>query len=111
MPHCIIEYSKNLRGKVSIEELVDNVFTATNESQLFDPRDIKVRAKSYKYYKITDEVRSFIYIEIKLIEGRTIEQKQALVTQIQHAVTKMDIKSTVLNIEIKDLEKSTYYKD
>lgn len=111
MPHCIIEYSKDLRGKSSIQELVDEVFEATKSSELFNPEDIKVRAKAYKYYKITDTASSFIHIEIKLIEGRSVEQKQALVERVQKAVAALNIKSVVLSIEINDLEKATYYKD
>lgn len=111
MPHCIIEYSKDLRGKASVQELVDSVYEAVNESQLFALNDIKVRAKAYKYYKITDEVSSFIHIEIKLIEGRTLEQKQDLVGRVQSAVNELAIKGALLSIEINDLEKATYYKN
>lgn len=111
MPHCIIEYSKDLRGKTSIQDLVENVFTAAKNTNLFDVDDIKVRAKAYKYYQITEKVSSFIHIEIRLIEGRNIEQKQDLVNRVKAAVQAQGIKSTVLSIEISDLEKVTYYKD
>ena len=76
MPHCIIEHSANIDSEV----LVPLVFDGALKSELFevDGSDIKVRALPYSSYQTGIGNADFVHVVLKILSGRTSEQKSAL---------------------------------
>ncbi|MCZ4282467.1 5-carboxymethyl-2-hydroxymuconate Delta-isomerase [Kiloniella laminariae] len=109
MPHCIIEYAAPLKNKISVEDLVDIVFTATAESGLFDVSSIKARAIEVAYFKTGATEQNFVTTTIKLLPGRTVAQKKALGEAVL-AVKQSQLKGkALLNVEVVDLAEA-YFK-
>jgi len=108
MPHCIIEYSDNL--DVDPHELMDSVHQAMLDSGLFNAAAIKLRAKAYSAFTVP-RFESFVYVLIKMLDGRTCEQKRALVQAVQSNISLLSIKSLSLSIDVLDMDSSVYYKN
>ncbi len=110
MPHCIIEYSKELENKIKPTDLINKVYQGTLKSNLFIDTDIKTRAISYNYYQ-TGEIKSdFVHITIKILSGRTKEEKIILSNSILNKFKNLNINSISITVEICEIEKETYSK-
>jgi 5-carboxymethyl-2-hydroxymuconate isomerase len=110
VPHCIIEYSKNLKKVISIDKLIDCAFESIVQADLFDPKAIKVRAKAYKYYKSGLERNEFIHISIRILQGRTSEQKAALSALVQSTIVPLVGNTKSVSVEIIDMNTASYNK-
>ena len=73
MPHCIIEHSTQIDGKI----LVPLVHQGALESNLFDPEgsDIKVRAIPYTNYQTGSVDINFVHVNLRILSGRNPDQK------------------------------------
>ena len=49
MPHCIVEYAKELEQRLSVKELLGIVHQAAFASELVEEPSIKARAIEYKH--------------------------------------------------------------
>ena len=76
MPHCIIEYSKELENEITPSQLLKKVYQGTLKSNLFIDTDIKTRTISFENYQTGNKKISFINITIRILSGRTQEQKK-----------------------------------
>ncbi len=76
MPHCVVEHSINLDSDL----LVQKVFLGALNTGLFEPDggDIKVRAIGYNSYMTGPKKSDFIHVILKILSGRTPEQKLSL---------------------------------
>lgn len=110
MPHCIIEYSNDLTSKLNIQDLVMNVFTGAVNSELFSSSHIKTRATAYSDYLVGDTASSYIHVTIKLLSGRTPEQRKMLSDSVTLELKKMVLPPISISIEIVDMEKESYSK-
>jgi len=81
MPHCVIEYTKNLSPEVDVDNMVDVTFETIVQAEIFNKSAIKVRAISYDHYKSGLTKDYFIHITIRILPGRTPEQKSTLSIQ------------------------------
>jgi len=108
MPHCIVEYSVGLDGT----KLVCNVYSAVLASGLFnaDGSDIKVRATSYNQYVLGGGCSSFAHVTIKLLSGRTAEQKESLAKGVLLRLTDLHMVNTEITVEICDIDRRSYQK-
>lgn len=77
MPHCIIEYSKNLQKTVEPAELISLVHQAAFSSDLFDLKDMRSRAIAFDDYLVRDDKDSFIHVTLRIMIGRTETQKNS----------------------------------
>ena len=116
MPHCIIEYSKVLTEDVSVPELMAAVFQAAVQSNLFTSIDIKIRAIAYDDFyaenadKFNVKPQRFIHVCCKILSGRTLEQRRSLSKIILKQLTKLEINSASISVEIVDMERESYNK-
>lgn len=110
MPHCIIEYAKQLESKVSPSTLTKVVHQALKNSGLFDTTHIKTRAISYDVYQVGDGDQPFIHITIKQHPGRTIPQIQSLSTEVIEAIARLELSKTIITVEITELNSEGYRK-
>lgn len=108
MPHCIVEHSASLNSEL----ILPLVFSGAMESELFeiDGSDIKVRAIIYHSYLTGPEKTDFIHVTLKILLGRTVEQKQVLSKSVLSQLQKLELKSCSLTVEVMDIERASYSK-
>lgn len=112
MPHCTIEYSNSLSDSLSPEIVMNAVFDAALSSELFQRSAIKVRAIPYSYYLIgAPEHEHFLHVNIKILSGRTTDQKSMLSSQVFEALLALDITNTSITVEVSDLDKDSYSRN
>ncbi len=108
MPHCIIEHSPNIPP----EGLMHAVFNGALHSQFFlpDGADIKVRAMAYSNFKLGDGKASFVHVVVKILAGRTDEQKQRLSQEIIKKLSGLGHQGISITVEVVDMERQSYQK-
>ena len=108
MPHYIIEHSPNIPP----EGLIHAVFNGALHSQLFLPNgaDIKVRAIAYQNFKLGDSKTSFVHVVVKILAGRTDEQKQRLSQEIIKKLSDLGHQDISITVEVVDMERQSYQK-
>ena len=110
MPHCIVEYSAPLAAQIDIQALATKVHLGTFDSGLFELNAIKTRAYCAQHYLVGDhDDAQFVHIQIAIMPGRTVAQKQVLLDSVSKALSDY---STIdsLTIEVVDLAKEAYFK-
>lgn len=110
MPHCIIEYSKNLQKSVEPSAFIAVVHQAAIESDLFEPEDIRARAIAFDDYQIRADKNSFIHVTLRIMHGRNELQKNQLSSKVMQALESLNLASIILSVEICDIDKTTYAK-
>ncbi|MFT2099424.1 5-carboxymethyl-2-hydroxymuconate Delta-isomerase [Marinomonas sp. 2405UD66-6] len=110
MPHCILEYSQNLEQEVPPAELLETVKEACVASNLFSVEDIKLRSSAYKSFITGGQEDAFIHVMIRLLSGRTKEEKKQLSTLVLNALTQFSLKDVSLSVELCDMNRDTYAK-
>jgi len=110
MPHCTIEYSKELEKEIKPSELIDKVYRGTINSNLFTDTDIKTRAIPFKNYQIGDKKANFIHVTIRIWSGRSQEQRKILSEAILNEFKNINIKQLSITIEICEIETESYSK-
>ncbi len=108
MPHCIIEYSDDLEGK----PLVEAVHQSALDSGLFSSlgSDIKVRAMPYSHYKTGSIEISFVHVTLKILSGRTGEQKSSLTEKVLKQLKALNFIGCSLSVEVVDIDTASYAK-
>ncbi|MFT2092962.1 5-carboxymethyl-2-hydroxymuconate Delta-isomerase [Paraglaciecola sp. 2405UD69-4] len=110
MPHCIVEYSKNIEEMISPQVLVKSVHQAAVDSDLFEEASIKTRALAFDYYQTGKGDTAFIHLNIKILQGRNHQQKKALADLMLQALVDIAKSPISLTVEIVDIEKVSYKK-
>ena len=108
MPHCIVEHSASLDGDL----ISSQVFSGAMKSQLFeaDGSDIKVRAAAYHSY-LTGQIKSdFVHVILRILSGRTPEQKKELSKIVLDQLQKLGLQSCSLTVEVVDIDRASYSK-
>ena len=110
MPHCIVEYSRNLENQISPTLLVESVHQGARNSGLFDGNSIKTRALAFDHYQVGNQNLDFIHVTIKILSGRNTEQREALSKAVLNELTKLNLLSISLTVEVRDMERESYSK-
>ncbi|MCK7595793.1 5-carboxymethyl-2-hydroxymuconate Delta-isomerase [Microbulbifer sp. CAU 1566] len=114
MPHLVIEYSQKLEDSISIAALVSNGQQAMSETGLFNASAIKTRALPYRDFVLgkSHEGSSnlFIHAEVRILEGRTTEQKEALSAAIFNYLCESAPEVPEISVEVRDMHKASYSK-
>ena len=84
------------------------VYDAAESTGLFAKNDIKVRIRTFNYFKLGEDKKDFIHIFGNIMEGRTTEQKAALSKKIIERLNEMFPDVSILSINIREFEKATY---
>jgi len=108
MPHCIIEHASEINGKT----LMSLVFEGALSSQLFesDGSDIKVRTLPFIDFITGNSEFDFIHVTLKILSGRSTEQKLMLSDLVLEKLKSHDIKGCAISVEVVDIERRTYTK-
>lgn len=108
MPHFIIDCSENIPNLKSPQEILQAVYDAAESSDLFDSGDIKVRINPFDKYLLGPRKNDFIHVLGNIMEGRSTKQKAELSRSIVIALTELFPDITIISMNIRDFEKSTY---
>ncbi|AEF22823.1 5-carboxymethyl-2-hydroxymuconate Delta-isomerase [Pseudomonas fulva] len=108
MPHCIIEHSASLNG----DALLPLIFSGALNTGLFesDGSDIKVRSIAYQSYLTGPERSDFVHVTIKILSGRTTEQKQILSKSVLAQLQTIERPHCSLTVEVADIDRASYSK-
>ncbi|MEH8018007.1 5-carboxymethyl-2-hydroxymuconate Delta-isomerase [Rheinheimera muenzenbergensis] len=108
MPHCIVEYSAALEAKT----ILTAVFEGALQSDLFEPggTDIKIRAQPYQQHFSGAKHCDFIHVQLKILSGRNLAQKQHLSQCVLEQLLKLDLVSCSHTVEVIDIERASYAK-
>ncbi len=110
MPHCIIEYSSDaLSEQVSADMLVNTVHHSTLNTGLFSEGAIKCRAYGSEHVLVGGAEKPFVAVTIKLLSGRTLEQKQHLGDLMLKDLKTLLPNVESLSVEVLDLAEA-YFK-
>jgi 5-carboxymethyl-2-hydroxymuconate isomerase len=110
MPHCIVEASKSIVEYVKIDEVTKTVFQAAQDSELFNPTDIRARAQLFDGHIAGSNSAHFIHVTIKLLAGRTAEQKTHLANLVLENISALGLKDIALSVEVADLFLESYVR-
>lgn len=110
MPHCIVEYASELKNDVSPARMMEIVFTACVDSQLFQRQDIKVRAISFDDYLVGNGDRRFLHVCLKILDGRSPQQKQNLSQSVLQELVALGLSNTEITVDVCDTVGQSYSK-
>ena len=110
MPHCIIEYSKSLEDCTLPKQLMDAVLKGAIKSDLFELDHIKIRTQSYENYQRASERLSFIHVTLKILSGRTTEQRKFLSQLVAEEFGKLTVVGVTITVEVIEMERESYTK-
>lgn len=110
MPHCTLEYSQAIEAKIHPSELVAAVYEGALESELFKEPAIKSRAYACEHYQNGAEQMDFIHVEMRILAGRTQEQKDHLSEKVLGNLSSLGLQSTAISLEIVDMLADNYSK-
>jgi len=110
MPHCVIEYSKDLEQTKDLNALCTALHDTLMATGLWQPSAIKVRAKSFQTYMAGGGVSPFIHITTSLLEGRPLEKRQALGQSLLASVKAFAPEVAHISVEIREMNAETYSK-
>ena len=110
MPHCIIEYSQELKNKVIPKQLMGSVFAGAFNSKLFEADDIKTRIIPFQHYLSGGHKQNFVHVTLKILSGRNLEQRKALSNSVLAELNKIISTSVSLTVEVIEIEKESYSK-
>ena len=110
MPHCILEYSQNLEQEVPPADLLEAIKRACIASTLFSVEDIKLRSFPYKSFITGGQEDAFIHVTLRILSGRTLEQKSQLSHLVLESLTQFSLKGVSFSVEVCDMDRDTYAK-
>jgi len=108
MPHCIIEYSNEIEKFVEPTQLINAVYQGALKSGLFEDDDIKTRSIAFDRYQSGSIKKAFVHVTVKIFSGRNLEQKKTLTNLIISQLKMIDFPSTLLTVEVVEIEKESY---
>ena len=110
MPHCIVEYAKEIEQTLSLKELMSVVHRSVFLSGLFEESSIKTRAIEFAHYQTGLSDTPFIHITLKILHGRNHQQKKDLATLVLDKLSEVVKPPISLSVEVIDIEKGSYKK-
>jgi 5-carboxymethyl-2-hydroxymuconate isomerase len=84
------------------------VHDAAEATGLFDPRDIKVRVRTYGDSTVARGTSDFIHVFAYVMEGRSVAQRAALSRRIVGELPRLCPEVPVISMSVPKFEKATY---
>ncbi len=114
MPHCILECSPEILAGCDQNTLMQSCFDAAFASELFEADDIKVRLLPLQNQLVGETGLSQLHIDIKILDGRTPEQRKQLadgvLIAVQQYLLSCAVRHASLSVEISEIERASYAK-
>lgn len=108
MPHVIIEYADILEAQITRKNLINAIHQTVENSGLFNAGDIRSRTQSFDKFRLGVPQHSFLHITIKLLAGRTDEQKLKLTQSVIETVKQLSLTDVLVSCECVDIHKASY---
>ena len=110
MPHLIIEYAEALATAEQLRPMIDAVHQAAVASGLFEEENIKTRVRSVAFYRTGTGQDPFIHAQLRILSGRSQEQKKLLSEGVLAAIRKQGWAAKIITVEVVDMDRATYSK-
>ncbi len=117
MPHLILEYSTNVRETTKLGPLFSRLHTLLSETAGIDVNNCKSRARPADDYFVAEggEREAFVHLDIRFLEGRSTEVKQAVGAQSLEVLRTWFSESDSalalqITVEIRDIDRRSYFK-
>ena len=114
MPHCIIEYSKELESELEPRLMINAAHQGAVGSGLFEESHIKSRTFGYEHYKTGTNELLFIHITARILSGRKLEQKtdlsQKILAQFKALLEEKGLSAISVTVDVSDMEREAYSK-
>jgi 5-carboxymethyl-2-hydroxymuconate isomerase len=110
MPHFIIEHGNALQGPGDADAALQSALDCGSSCGFITPADIKVRLLPYTRFLSGDGRSSFIHITVRLLAGRSPDQKESLALSLREAFAARFPKVQSISIEVRDMDPVSYKK-
>jgi 5-carboxymethyl-2-hydroxymuconate isomerase len=110
VPHCIVEYSPQIAEKLPIEQIMHAVYKGANQSELFEPEDIKVRAQAFEHFYSMARKKSFVHVNLKILSGRDLTKRKKLSESVIKQLERLGIELASITVEVTNIERESYAK-
>ncbi len=110
MPHIIVEYSQGLKSAFSIASMLKDLHNSIDGMHGVTLDRIKTRAHAAEDFLVgeDDQFAGFVHIDLRLMPGRTDEQRRELSEALLKAAKPHLVKRVALTIETSELHGPSY---
>jgi 5-carboxymethyl-2-hydroxymuconate isomerase len=116
MPHCILEYSANVRDSIDFKRFFSELHRLLAASGEIDLERLKSRAVRREEYLIGDgkPENAFAYLQISMLSGRSSEVRKrlgedALKLLAGYYSRSQEQLNCSLTVEIREMDRSTHF--
>lgn len=110
MPHFIIEHGNALRTSQDKTRALDLAIECGANSGVMQTEDIKARLLGYADFRAADGRTSFIHITVRLLAGRSAEQKVYLAELLRDAFDHEFPTVESISIDVSNMDPDAYKK-
>ncbi len=111
MPHIVIEYSANLRGRLDLPAFLSAVHEAALATGVFSVGGIRTRAYAAEHYMIADghPDNTFVHIGLRIGPGRDLETRKRACEAIfaaarRHLASLFEALPLGLSLDMQDID-------
>ncbi len=110
MPHFVIECGGALEGPGEVETAMRTVLDCGAASGVIRREDIKVRTVPCDAFLLGDGRTGFIHLTVRMLAGRTDEQKESLAIALREALAAEFPTVPAISVDIGDMNPVCYKK-
>jgi 5-carboxymethyl-2-hydroxymuconate isomerase len=117
MPHLTLQYTENVDQNINFEELFSTLHHILADVGGIKIDNCKSRAIKLEDYYIGqgEDDHVFIHLDLRFLEGRSLELKQEIGRQIlstlkEYYAPSMAKYNMQITVEIRDIQRETYFK-
>jgi 5-carboxymethyl-2-hydroxymuconate isomerase len=117
MAHIIVEYSRNLEGRIAIRELLQKVHEAALESGVFEIGGLRTRAEPRDAYVVADghKDNAFVAVRARIGHGRDTETRKRAAQMVFDALCAYLSKvcentPLAISLELQEIDPLTSFK-
>ena len=110
MPHFIIEHGNALANVTDRQAALAVAAECGAACGFIQPEDIKVRLRACDDFLALDRRQSFIHITVRMLQGRSDDQKTALAIALRDGFGQRFPEVESISIEICDMHAESYKK-
>ena len=117
MAHIVVEYSRNLEGRIAISDLLHKVHEAALESGVFEIGGLRTRAEPRDVYVIADghKDNAFVAVTARVGHGRDAETRKRAGQMIFDAACKhlagiFETTPVAISVELQEIDPVATFK-
>jgi 5-carboxymethyl-2-hydroxymuconate isomerase len=117
MAHIVVEYSRNLEGRIAIHDLLRKVHEAALQSGVFEIGGLRTRAEPRDAYVIADghKDNAFVAVTARIGHGRDAETRRRAAELIfdalgAHLAKTFENTPIAISLELQEIDPNTSFK-